>query len=186
MKIDLAYIGHALLRKKTLPVTSFGQQLLDLVQNLKDTVTSYNGLGLAAPQVGIPLAVLVTCFPEPDPSGKIKPGTPKIFINPKISEPSPETWVEEEGCLSIPKIYGHVRRPVSITATYQDEKGEMHTERLSGWPAKILLHENDHLNGVLFIDRLENREKKELVHDLEVLKKHYKGHNEHLKVWNIT
>jgi peptide deformylase len=69
--------------------------------------------------------------------------------------------------------------------TYQDEKGESHTEHLSGWPAKIVMHENDHLNGVLFIDRLENKDKRTIAHDLDILKRHYKAQNERLKLWKI-
>lgn len=186
MKVDLAYIGHAILRKKALPVHTIDQHILDLIGHMKETVTEHRGLGLAAPQVGVQLAILIACFPEQDPSGGFIPGPPKAFINPKISDPTPETWTEEEGCLSIPKIYGYVRRPVGITVTYQDESGAFHTDRLSGWPAKIVMHENDHLNGVLFIDRLENKDKKELTFDLERLKKHYKIHNEHLKLWKVT
>lgn len=186
MKIDLAYIGHAILRKKSLPVHTIDPSILDLIAHMKETVTAYRGLGLAAPQVGVQLAILIACFPEEDPSGKIMPGKPKAFINPKISDPSAETWVEEEGCLSIPKIYAPVRRPLSITVTYQDETGAFHTDRLSSWPAKIVMHENDHLNGVLFIDRLENKDKREISHDLELLKKHYKSNNEHLKLWKVS
>ena len=186
MKVDLAYIGHAILRKKAFPVHTIDQVILDLIEHMKETVVAHRGFGLAAPQVGVQLAILIACFPEANISERILPGEPKAFINPKISEPSVETWVEEEGCLSIPKIYANVRRPVSVTVTYQDEKGESHTERLSGWPAKIVMHENDHLNGVLFIDRLENADKKEVAYELERLKKHYKIQNEHLKIWKAV
>lgn len=182
MKVDLAYLGHPILRKKANPVLSIDQPILDLIQHLKATVVAHRGLGLAAPQIGAQVAILVACFPEQTEQG-IVPGAPKVFINPKISEPSPESWVEEEGCLSIPKIYAPVQRPQSITVTYQDEQGLERTERLSGWSAKIVMHENDHLNGVLFIDRLENKDKREIAADLERLKKHYKIPNEHLKVW---
>lgn len=186
MKVDLAYIGHPILRKKALAVHCIDQSIVELIGHMKETVIAHRGLGLAAPQVGVQLSILIACFPEIDVDGNMTPGTPKAFINPKISEPSGETWVEEEGCLSIPKIYANVRRPVSITVAYQDESGESHTERLSGWPAKIVMHENDHLNGVLFIDRLENKDKKEISHDLERLKKHYKLSNEHLKLWKVA
>jgi peptide deformylase len=184
-KVDLAYIGHPILRKKAFPVHSLDQPILDLIRHMKETITAHHGLGLAAPQVGVQLAILIACFPEKSPSGEMILGAPKAFINPKISEHSAESWDEEEGCLSIPKIYANVRRPVSITVTYQDEAGKTHTERLSGWPAKIVMHENDHLNGVLFIDRLESKDKKEIAHDLERLKKHYKVQNEHLKLWKV-
>lgn len=185
MKVDLAYIGHAILRKKAFPVHTIDHHILELISHMKETVTAHRGLGLAAPQVGVQLAILIACFPEQDESGAIIPGVPKAFINPKLSEPSPEEWVAEEGCLSIPKIYAPVRRPQSITVAYQDESGAFHNEHFSGWPAKIIMHENDHLHGVLFIDRLEIKAKKEIAHDIERLKKHYKTQNEHLKLWKV-
>lgn len=183
MKVDLAYLGHPILRKKAQPILKIDQPILDLIVHLKATVVAHHGLGLAAPQIGAQLAILVACFPERSEEDTIVPGPPKVFINPKISDPSPETWVAEEGCLSIPKVYAPVERPQSITVTYQDELGVTHTERLSGWPAKIVMHENDHLNGVLFIDRLEAKDKRELSADLDRLKKHYKAPNEHLRIW---
>ena len=183
MDIELAYLGHPILRKKTQMVADIDQPILDLIRHMKAIVVSRRGLGLAAPQVGAQKAILIACFPEPSEDGKIIPGVPKVFINPKVSDPSPETWVEEEGCLSIPKVYAFVRRPQSITVAYQDEQGVPHTERLSGWPAKIIMHENDHLNGVLFIDRLETTDRHDLAADLDRIKKHYKTANEHLRLW---
>jgi peptide deformylase len=183
MKVDLAYLGHPILRKKARPVLTIDQPILDLVQHLKATVVAHRGLGLAAPQIGAQVAILVACFPEWSEQDAIVPGAPKVFINPKISDPSAEMWSEEEGCLSIPKVYASVERPRSITVTYQDEQGAAHTERLVGWPAKIVMHENDHLNGVLFIDRLEAGAKREIAADLDRLKKHYKISNEHLRIW---
>ena len=183
MKVDLAYLGHPMLRKKARPVLAIDQPIRDLIDHLKRTVVSHRGLGLAAPQIGAQAAMLVACFPQPSEEGKIIPGTPKIFINPKISDPSPETWVEEEGCLSIPKVYALVNRPVTITVTYQDEFWTTHTDRLTGWAAKIVMHENDHLNGVLFIDRLDAKAKREIAADLDRIKKQYKASNEHLHIW---
>ena len=183
MNTDLAYIGHPILRKKTHIVETIDPSVQYLIEKLKLTVTTRRDLGLAAPQVGAPLAILAACFPTFTPNGEMQIGQPRIFINPKLSDPSEETWVEEEGCLSIPKIYAPLRRPVSITVEYLDEQGVAHTERFSHWPAKILMHENDHLNGVLFIDRLEERFKKELSSDLTRLKKHYQPQNDHLKLW---
>jgi peptide deformylase len=184
MKVDLAYLGHPILRKKANPVLAIDQPILELIEHLKAVVIAHRGLGLAAPQIGAQVAILVACFPEPSADGTIVPGIPKVFINPKISDPSPESWVEEEGCLSIPKVYAPVERPQLITVAYQDEHGASHTDRLSGWPAKIVMHENDHLNGVLFIDRLEDEDKREITADLNRIKKHYKSSNERLNIWN--
>ena len=186
MKVDLAYLGHPILRKKAQPVQNIDQPIRDLIAHLKATVIAHRGLGLAAPQIGAQVAILVACFPEKSEEDMIVPGAPKVFINPKISEPSPEVWVAEEGCLSIPKVYAPVQRPASITVTYQDEEGQTHTDKLTGWPAKIVMHENDHLNGVLFIDRLETKDRREIAADLERLKKHYKIPNEHVRIWGTV
>ena len=183
MNVDLAYIGHPILRKKVFPIPSIDPAITSLIEHMKAAVTARHGLGLAAPQVGVQLAMLVACYPEFGAAGEMIPSPPKVFINPKLSDPSPETWIEEEGCLSIPKIYAPVLRPLSITVTYQDEQGKVHTERLSHWPAKIVMHENDHLNGVLFIDRIDEKLKKELAAEIQKLKKHYQHQNDHLKLW---
>jgi peptide deformylase len=185
MEDALAYLGHPILRKKAHAVLSIDQSIRDIIEHLKAIIVSNHGLGLAAPQIGVQAAILVACFPEPSKKETIVPGTPKVFINPKISDPSPETWFEEEGCLSIPKVYAPVARPKSITVTYQDEQGVAHTERLSGWPAKILMHENDHLNGALFIDRLETKDRRAIAADLERIKKRFKASNERLLINNF-
>jgi peptide deformylase len=186
MKLELAYIGHEILRKKTFPIHAIDQSILDLIASMKETVISFRGLGLAAPQVGVQLNLLITCFPEPAFSEDIIPGPARVFINPKISDPSVETLIAEEGCLSIPKIYHEVERPESITVTAQNEQGDWFTERLSGWNAKILMHENDHLNGVIFIDRIKALDKKRIHSEIERLKKHFRHHNEHLKLWKVS
>ena len=185
MILDLAYIGHSILRKKCLPVHAIDQSILTLIEEMKETVQSYRGLGLAAPQVGVQLSLFVACFPVQNEEGDMVAGPPKAFINPKIEDPSKETWIAQEGCLCAPKVYAEVERPVSITISYQDEQGAFHKQRLSGWEAKIVMHENDHLNGVLFFDRLVVVEKRKVSHELERLNKHFKAHNEHLKLWNV-
>lgn len=182
-KLDLAYIGHPILRQKMSQVSHIDADILFLIAHMKETLVSYHGFGLAAPQVGVPLALFIASFPIRNADGSLSPGESQVFINPKVEDPSEDTWVEEEGCLSIPKVYAFVRRPVAITISYLDERGVSHTERLSNWPAKVVMHENDHLNGVLFVDRLDGREKRQLHSDLDRIKKHYKMHNEHLKLW---
>jgi peptide deformylase len=160
MILPFIYIGNPILRKKSLPIHTIDQEILTLIENMKDTVKSFHGLGMAAPQVGVSLALFVACFPIRNADGTLVPGPPRVFINPKIEDPSQETWTEQEGNPCIPGIYAPVDRPVSITISYQDEQGAWQKTRLSGWEAKIVMHENDHLNGVLFIDRLDPAEKK--------------------------
>ena len=94
--------------------------------------------------------------------GNITLGDPKVFINPTLSEPSLETWTVQEGCLSIPSIHADVQRPKEITVEYTNLKGEQVKERVKGWEARVILHENDHIQGVLFIDHISKKKRAEL------------------------
>ena len=94
-----------------------------------------------------------------------------MFINPHLSLPSEESWKAAEGCLSIPMIRSIVERPKEITVEYTTIEGKKIKERVSGWTARVIMHENDHLNGILFIDRLEKEEQLKLVPILENLER---------------
>jgi len=186
MSLDYTYLGHPILRKKARPIEHIDDSIRLLIQQMKQlTDARGNAVGLCAPQVGASIRLLMSLFGGFDPrTGRMRLGPPKIFINPELQDPSKETWIEEEGCVSIPKIYEKVERPVSITVSYQDAHGAHHTERLEGWSARVVMHENDHLNGVLFTDRIEAKRKNQIHRYLEQIKKHYKKHNEHLKLWD--
>ncbi len=177
MKLPLVYYGHPILRKKAKPVEVFDEKLLELIENMKETVQAFRGIGLSAPQVGVSQAILLTNMPLKDEELGYRPGVPQIYINPRIESVSEESWFEEEGCLSIPKIYIGVERPLRITLSAQNERGEWRTESLEGWRAKVLLHENDHLNGVLFIDRIVRRDRKRIEKELELIRKKFEQHN---------
>lgn len=137
-------------------VTFFDKRLHKLVLNLKGTLRATKnpkGVGLAAPQIGEPWRVFVT---------RPKDNLPiRVFINPEITESSiqktegvPERENKLEGCLSIPKIWGRVKRSASLTLSYQDETGTTHKEKFSGFLATIIQHETDHVNGILFVTRV--------------------------------
>lgn len=160
--MKLAYIGHSILRTKTQPVKEVDQHILEVVSNLTEEVLNRSGLGLAAPQIGVSLAIFVARFPEGSTKEELVPGEPKVFINPKILSVSKESVEEEEGCLSVPGIFAQVSRPCSLVLEYQDISLTTHTEEFSEWSARVIMHENDHLNGVLFVDRLSNHVKKKL------------------------
>ena len=165
---SIMYMGHPILRKKAEPVLLIDDTVRHLIAQLKTTVQAKKGLGLAAPQLGVSLAIFVACFPDENR----RPGAPEIFINPKLSQPSEQLWTEEEGCLSLPSVYAPVTRPYAITITFQDEDGVSQTKQLQGWDAKIVMHENDHLNGVLFVDRTDKRDKKRLMQSIDKLQTH--------------
>jgi len=172
MKLKLYYYNHPVLRAKAKPVTEFNEKLRAFVKDMVDTMETI-GMGLAAPQVGKSIALCITTPPVQDSNGQWSYAPLKVYINPKLSDPSPETWVHSEACISLPKIAGDVERPVAITVTAQDLDGNVFTERLVGWPARVLMHENDHLNGVLFIDRVVPKERNKLEAKLKEINKNY-------------
>jgi peptide deformylase len=107
-----------------------------------------DGIGLAAPQVGLSIRLFVVDVSPVDESGG-----KKVFINPEIINSWGESTIEE-GCLSVPGIREEVNRPEKIEVKYQDETGQEITELLDGWPARVIQHEKDHLDGILFVDRI--------------------------------
>lgn len=173
MDLELQYYGNPCLREKALPVEEIDEEILELIEELKRLHFLHRGGGLAAPQVGVAKRVFIQAVRAVDANGYPIYGAPKVYINPKITLIGEETWIEEEGCLSIPKIYEAVERPYCIEVEALNEKGETFKERLEGWMAKPVLHENDHLNGVLFIDRIHPQRKKALSIQLKKIKKKY-------------
>lgn len=186
MSLALAYIGHPILRGKCVPVHAINQEIGLLIEKMKRHVEEVRALGLAAPQVGVQLAFFVACVPVEIRDERMIVSPPKLFINPKIEDPSPDAWIADEACLSLPRLFAPVKRPCAVTISYQDEQLVWHKERYSGWDAKIVMHENDHLNGTLFIDRVAPNDKHTILKEIERLKKHYKGHNEHLPIWKVA
>ncbi len=151
----LVYYGDKRLRQKSHPVKAITPEIRQLVEDMVETMLeSGRGVGLAAPQVGQLLRLFVVCYQE----GESRP-TAEVFINPVLSAPSREEEEGEEGCLSIPGFSACVVRPKAISVTALDLEGNTFTKRYSGYKARIIMHENDHLNGVLFIDRLSKRQR---------------------------
>jgi peptide deformylase len=173
MHLPLTYYGNPILRKKAEHVGTITAEIKTLIADMIETMTASNGLGIAAPQVGKSVAIFITSFPHEDEKGNYMQEPPRVFINPKISNPSADTWSHSEGCLSIPKVYGDVARPTSITVTAMDETGKEFTETFTGWPARVIMHENDHINGVLFIDRIDPDSRKKIEPKLREIKKKY-------------
>lgn len=138
------------LRKTSKVVKEVTPRIQQLVRDMLDTMYNANGVGLAAPQVGILKRVIVV---DINPEER----APHVFINPVI------TWQDgclngTEGCLSVPGVFGYVDRPEKITLNYLDEEGRELSMEAQGYFARAICHEVDHLNGVLFIDKPEFRE----------------------------
>lgn len=149
------------LRAKNHPVTRFDAELQQLIDNMIETLRDANGVGLAAPQIGRPirLAVIET-LPDEDDEGNEIEGTRELFViaNPEIFWKSSETSKGIEGCLSIPGYVGEVERVDSIRVRGLDRHGRKIRLRLDDWTSRIFQHEIDHLNGVLYIDKLTGPE----------------------------
>ena len=149
---DIVTHPAPVLRKKAHKVTNFGPEFQTLVDDMVETMRAAPGVGLAAPQVGEPFQLIVVEYGE-----KEEDEQPKLFVlaNPEIIRSASETEVGTEGCLSIPGFVGDVERPVGVTIRGLNRRGKPMRLKTNGWLARIIQHEVDHLNGVLFIDRAE-------------------------------
>ncbi len=150
------------------PVERFDAELKTLVADMFETMYDAHGIGLAAIQIGVPLRVLVIDLQEPDPEAAPEDcgdhgcghdhrpviNNPRVFVNPEIIDPAAELGSYQEGCLSVPDIYADVDRPKACRVRWHDVEGNLHEEALEGLFAVCIQHEMDHLDGILFIDRL--------------------------------
>jgi peptide deformylase len=148
-------LPEPILHRKARKVTSFDSDLQTLLDDMLETMREAPGVGLAAPQVNVPLRAIVVEYGENDDEDKEVP--PKLFIvvNPEITRFSEETETGTEGCLSIPGYVGDVKRSLSITVKGQNRHGQPVKIKANGWIARIFQHEIDHLDGILFPDRAE-------------------------------
>lgn len=173
MKLPLAYYGNPILRKKCDEVAEINDEIKQLIEDMIETLEDQNGVGLAAPQVKHTLRLFITKVPkisEDDPDQWLD-GSIKVYINPKLSQPSAECWERDEGCLSIPKIYLPIIRPYRIHVEATDREGRSFSEELNGLEARVVMHENDHINGTLTIDRVDKKLRREIEKDLRKIKK---------------
>jgi len=162
MQTILKY-GNSTLRKKSLPLLpeELNENLKELINTLFQTMDEAKGIGLAAPQIGVSKRLFVIEFDD------IK----HACINPEILEKSSEIVEYEEGCLSVPGLYENVKRPERITVKYLDENFKEHIEELDEVPARIFQHEFDHLEGLLFVDKLSSLRKNLLKKKLKKIEK---------------
>ncbi len=150
---EIITLPKSILRGKARKVNSFGSELEVLIDDMVETMRAAPGVGLAAPQVNVPLRVIVVEYNESEDEEK----PPKLYtvVNPKITRFSSEQDVGTEGCLSIPGIVGDVERPTAITIKGFNRRGQPLKIKAEGWLARIFQHEVDHLDGVLFVDRAD-------------------------------
>jgi len=152
--------GDPVLREKSKKVGSFGPWVQALVQDMLDSMRAANGLGLAAPQIGVSLRVIVIeMLPEMDQEGnEIQPAQLHVYCNPEIVKARGEEE-GQEGCLSVPGYVGEIKRAAVVTVKGRDTSGRKIRTKASGLLARAFQHEIDHLDGILFVNRVESPEK---------------------------
>ncbi|WP_423149749.1 peptide deformylase [Rubrolithibacter danxiaensis] len=154
MKLPIIAYGDPVLRKKAADITAEYPNLKELIENMFETMYAANGVGLAAPQVGLSIRLFVidaTPFHEDEEALK---DFKKVFINAQVLNEEGEKWNFNEGCLSIPDIREDISRCQQVTISYFDENWEQHTETYTGLAARVIQHEYDHIEGKLFTDKL--------------------------------
>jgi peptide deformylase len=155
--LKIETLDNPILRQKARPVTVIDDELQTLIDNMIETMREANGVGLAGPQVNESRRItVVETLPEKDDEGNEIEGSRELFvlINPKIVAESRKKSKGIEGCLSIPGWVGEVSRSESIRVRAVDRRGKKIRLRLKGWTARIVQHEIDHLDGILYIDHL--------------------------------
>lgn len=173
MKLSIRYYGDPILRTKAKAIEEITPEIIQLVHDMIAAMVEYNGVGLAAPQVGKLLRIYVFRDEWLNENGQYELGHPQVVINPVLTSPSKDTETMLEGCLSLPNLHVKVTRPKKIHISYQNLKGEIIEQELEGFLARVNMHENDHLNGVLHIDRAEPKDRKTIEAGLQKLKQQY-------------
>lgn len=164
MILPIVAYGDPVLRKETEEIDANYPDLKQLIADMFETMYHSKGVGLAAPQIGLPIRLFIVDaagFNEDGEAPELE-GFKRVFINPIIIEEKGKEWKFEEGCLSIPGIREEVSRKPELTIEYYNEKFELVEEKLDGLGARVVQHEYDHIEGILFIDKI-NPLKKQLI-----------------------
>ncbi len=149
--LQIHYLGDRVLRQNAKRIPRVDNNTRKLVTEMLQTMYSANGIGLAAPQVAVNKQLIVV---DCEPDNPANP--PLVLINPQIKGYSRDLCSMEEGCLSIPGVYMGVTRPRAVEVTFKDESGRPKKLKAVGLLSRVIQHEMDHLNGVMFVDRIEN------------------------------
>jgi len=171
MKLSVYAYGQPVLKKMGHPITADYPDLEKLIADMWETMYHASGVGLAAPQIGRSIRLFVIDTVQMMDKGKESEGIKKTFINAQKVEETGDEWAYEEGCLSIPDVRGDVERPASIRLRWQDENFEEHEETFTGLNARVIQHEYDHTDGILFTEKLKPIKKRLIRRKLENIKK---------------
>ena len=155
--LPIVTYNDPILRQTSTPVEGLSKEIEELIENMFETMYNSSGVGLAAPQIGksLQLFVIDTDVMTEDSEDEEDYG-PMVFINPEIIEKRGEDVVMEEGCLSIPDVRDDVMRMSELVVRFRDKDFQERTETFNGWVSRVIQHEVDHLNGVLFLDYLSS------------------------------
>ena len=181
MILPIVAYGHPVLRKVAHDIDENYPDLAKLIEDMWETMYASNGVGLAAPQVNRDIRIFVMdsaqIFANMDEEERKEenypdaPGIKQVFVNAHLVEELGDDWSYNEGCLSIPKIREDIYRAEEVTISYQDENFREYTKTFSGITARIILHEYDHIEGKLFIDKLPPLKRKLLRRKLDDISK---------------
>lgn len=171
MVLPIYAYGQPVLKKVAEEITPEYEGLVELIQNMWDTMYHAEGVGLAAPQIGLSIRLFIIDTAQMMEEGKEKEGLKKIFINAHKIEEGGDMKDYEEGCLSIPELRGDVERPTQIHLKYMDENFVEHTEIFTGVNARVIQHEYDHVDGILFTELLKPLKRRMVKRRLENIKK---------------
>lgn len=183
MLLRVTQYGEPILRKVGEPITEFDEALAQLADDMVDTMYEEDGIGLAAQQIGEALQFFVMDVRPPEGEkpafdysydGKQPPLDlimPMALANPKVSIIDQSEEVYEEGCLSFPDVRGKVTRPIGVRCAFQDTEGNPHILEATGLLGRCILHETDHLNGELFIDKMNKRDLQRMAPRIKKIKR---------------
>lgn len=171
MILPVTVYGEPLLRKTASPIAKDYPGLQELIDNMYDTMYNADGIGLAAPQVGLSIRLFIVDGTQVADEDKTLTNFKTAFINPEILDITGVPWEMEEGCLSIPNIRENVKRDEQVTIRYFNREWEEKTETYNGMAARVILHEYDHLEGKLFTDYVSPLRKKLLRSKLNAISK---------------
>ena len=163
MILPIIAYGSTVLRKESEEIDASYLELKELIANMFATMENANGIGLAAPQIGLGIRLFIidsSPLAEDEESKTTVEAVRKVFINPQIMKEEGKEWKFNEGCLSIPEIREDVYRKPDIVITYYDENFQYHEDKFSGILARIIQHEYDHIEGTLFVDYLSPLKKR--------------------------
>ncbi|HMQ49604.1 MAG TPA: peptide deformylase [Saprospiraceae bacterium] len=171
MILPIYAYGQAVLKKKAEEISPDYPELNKLLEDMWETMYQADGVGLAAPQIGKSIRLFLVDTMQIMEEGKEAEGIKQVFINAQKVEESGEPWNYEEGCLSIPHIRGEVERPKNLSIRFLDENFQEQIKTFEGINARVIQHEYDHIEGVLFVEHLKPIKKRMIQRKLDDIKK---------------